>query len=315
MPMNDEALALLNEKYIARTPHMREIGMRITALERGRGTMLLPARPDWMGDPVRGLMHPGALTVLADSACGLAVGSMLDKRVPYATLDLRMDYLRPAGPDRDTCCAAQCYRMTRSVAFVRAEVWQDDPGAPIAVAQGTFMLGTASRARAPAGARDDEPAWAAPERSDPLALGRAVPYVDFLGIRHAPAGEHSVYRMPFQQKLVGNPWLPALHGGVIAGFAETAATVHLIANLPGSKFPKSVDFSIDYLRSGRPEETFSSCETVRVGTRAALVQVRCWQKSPDYPIAAARAHFLLAKMDDAARPAPSSADATPDAAA
>ena len=88
----------LNKKYVARTPHMRDIGMRITGVDRARGTMVLPARPDWLGDPARGLLHPGPLTVLADSACGLAVGAALDKRTPYATLDLRMDYLRPGGP-------------------------------------------------------------------------------------------------------------------------------------------------------------------------------------------------------------------------
>ena len=83
--------------------------------------MLLPANPAWMGDPARGLMHPGALTVLADSACGLAVGAALTERVPYATLDLRMDYLRRAGPDRDVTCDAHCFRITDNVAFVRGE--------------------------------------------------------------------------------------------------------------------------------------------------------------------------------------------------
>ena len=99
--------------------------------------------------------------------------------------------------------------------------------------------------------------------------------------------------LPFQDKLVGNPVLPALHGGVVAGFAETAATLHLILHLKGAKFPKSIDFSIDYLRSGRPVESFASCEVVRVGSRVALVQVRCWQQTPHEPIAVARGHFLL----------------------
>ena len=61
----------------------------------------------------------------------------------------------------------------------------------------------------------------------------------------------------------------------------------------GAKLPKGIDFSIDYLRAGRPEETFAQCELVRVGARVALVQVRCWQSSPDRPIVVARGHFLL----------------------
>ena len=80
---------------------------------------------------------------------------------------------------------------------------------------------------------------------------------------------------------------------MVAGFAETAATLHLIRTLRGAKFPKSIDFAIDYLRSGRPVETYAACEVLRVGSRVALVQVRCWQKSPEQPITIARGHFLL----------------------
>lgn len=300
----EPTLEQLNQKFISRTPHMREVGVRITAVERGRGTMLLPARADWMGDPVRGLMHPGALTVLADSACGLAVGSALDVRVPFATLDLRMDYLRPAGPERDTSCEAEVYRLSRSVAFTRASVWQDDASQPIAVAQGTFMLSTpaGTRPTSPSGISAPPPvetphAWTAPQASAPIPLEHPMPYAEFLGIRTAPGPDDTLYRLPYQEKLIGNPRLPALHGGVVAGFAETAAILHLLRELPGSKYPKGIDFSIDYLRAGRPEETFAQCETVRVGARVALVQVRCWQKSPDYPITVARCHFLLTERD------------------
>lgn len=299
----------LNKKYVARTPHMLDIGARITAVEQARGSMMMPARPDWVGDPVRGLLHPGALTVLADSACGLAVGAALAQRVPYATLDLRMDYLRAAGPGHDVHCDAHCFRITRNVAFVRAEVWQDDPAQPIAVAQASFMLSTpAGTPRRPAGVADfaattattapaapagNHAPWTPPSASEPVLPGRPIPYVEYLGIRVAPNGQQPLYRLPYQDKLIGNPYLPALHGGVVAGFAETAALLHLIGTLRGEKQPKGIDFSIDYLRAGRPEETFASCELVRVGSRVALVQVRCWQKSPDYPITVARGHFLL----------------------
>ena len=296
----------LQRKYVARTPHMRDAGMAVTALSEGRGTMVLPARPDWVGDPVRQVLHPGVLTVLADSACGLAVGAALDKRVPYATLDLRMDYLRPAGPGHDVHCEAHCYRVTRSVAFVRAEVWQGDRSQPIATAQATFMLSTpagsprprpgAADAAAPPPAPAPAPAasaWQPPADSLPVLPGTAIPYVEYLGIRMAPGADAPLFRMPHQDKLIGNPYLPALHGGVVAGFAETAALLHLAQALGGAKLPKGIDFSIDYLRAGRPMETFAACELVRVGARVALVQVRCWQSSPDTPIIVARGHFLL----------------------
>ena len=81
----------------------------------------------------------------------------------------------------------------------------------------------------------------------------------------------------------------------------------MIGSLGGEKFPKSIDFSVDYLRSGRPEECFAACEVVRLGSRVALVQVRCWQSSPDNPIAVARGHFLLTAAEpDAAGSDPAS---------
>lgn len=323
-----DLLEFLKNTYVERTPHMREIGTTITAIERAKGTMRLPARPEWLGDPVRGLMHAGPVIVLADSACGLAVGAALDRDMTYATLDLRMDYLRPAGPDGDIHCEAHCYRVTRSVAFIRAEVWQADRRQPVATAQATFMLATPAgeRPKAPAGAReplpaeafnsaaqaavaalasapatrpaqDDEGGWKPPVASEPALPGRSIPYVDYLGIRVAPDPIRPLYRMPFDPKLIGNPYLPALHGGTVAGFAETAALLHLSQTLRGAKLPKAIDFSIDYLRAGRPEETFAACEVVRLGGRVALVTVRVWQRSPDYPIAVARAHCLLTQHE------------------
>ena len=290
----------LNRKYVARTPHMREIGARVTAVEPARGSMTLPARPEWVGDPVRGLLHPGVLTGLADSACGLAVGAALTERAPYATLDLRMDYLRAAGPGQDLQCDAHCYRITRNVAFVRAEVWQADRDQPIAVTQASFMLLTVAGARKPppGGAPAQSASlWTAPAISDPVLAGSPMPYVEYLGIRSSTWGGQPLLRLPFQDKMIGNPYLPALHGGVVAGFCETAALLHLIGSLGGEKFPKSIDFSMDYLRSGRPEECFAACEVVRQGSRVALVQVRCWQSSPDHPIAVARGHFLLSATE------------------
>ena len=300
----------LARKYVARAPHMRECGLRITAIDTARGTMSLPARPEWVGDPGRGLLHTGVLTVLADSTCGLAVGAAMAQRAPYATLDLRMDWLRPAGPDHDVHCEAHCYRITRSVAFVRGEVWQADRAQPIAAVQATFMLSTPAGTQrasqlveapltaldtpAPVPASAADGAWQPPAGSAPVLPGVPIPYIEFLGIRAVLGDDLPMFRLPYQAKLIGNPHLPALHGGVIAGFAETAALLHLMQTLGGAQLPKGIDFSIDYLRAGRPVETFAQCELVRVGARVALVQVRCWQSAPDRPIVVARGHFLLA---------------------
>ncbi|MEI6546534.1 MAG: PaaI family thioesterase [Burkholderiales bacterium] len=302
-----DLLERLNKTYVDGTPHMRDIGLRIVSVDSARGTMVLPPRADWVGDPQRGRMHAGPLIVLADSACGIAVGAALPSRnITYATLDLRLDWLRPASTQQPVYSEAHCYRLTRSVAFIRAEVWQADRSQPVASVQSAFMLGTPSRARtasidpnaaaataAPANTSPD-PTWQAPSESEPVLPGQLIPYVEYLGIRVVPHSRSPVFRMPFQPRLIGNPNLPALHGGVVAGFAETAALLQLMQSLQGAKQPKSIDFSVDYLRSGRPEECFAQCNVVRLGGRVALVTVRVWQRSPELPIAVARGHFLLA---------------------
>ena len=316
----------LRDHYVERTPHMRDIGLRITELDASHATMVMPASPRWLGDPARGMLHPGPLTVLADSCCGLAISAALPRPVPMATLDLRMDYLRRAGPELDVYCEARCVRIARNVAFVDAQVWQDDHSQPIAIARGAFMMSTAKGKRPEAAGgiattQIDQPAvaqpapaantttqttvvvsavatpeanhWQPPDHSEPVLPERPIPYADYLGIRVSQTATGPLFRLPYDEKLIGNPRLPALHGGVVAGFAETAALLHVIQSLQGSKFPKSIDFSMDYLRSGKPQETFASCEVVRVGARVALVQIRCWQSSPDYPITVSRVHLLL----------------------
>ena len=122
-----------------------------------------------------------------------------------------------------------------------------------------------------------------------------------LGLQGVAAGDQPIYQLPFDPALIGNPYLPALHGGVVAGFAESAAMLHLLQRLQGSRLPKSIDFSVDYLRAARPEPCWAACEVVRIGARVALVQVRVWQRRTEQPVVVARGHFLLtAAQADAA---------------
>lgn len=309
-------------------PHVRATGITIASVERDAATLTMPARDDWRVDTSRGLLHPGVLTVLADSACGVAVGLAIGARAPYATLDLRMDYLRAPRAGAALSCRAHCYRVARNVAFARGEVWQgDEPHAPVASVQSTFMLATAARRReaaeggpgaGAAGAvyppprsgdaseRDPEVAhgWTPPTTWRPIPLDLEVPYANFLGVHTADDAQGTVYRLPADPRLVGNPMLPALHGGVTAAFAETAALLDLVLHFEGARYPKGIDFSIDYLRSARLAESYARCEILRVGSRVALVQVRCWQADPSAPIVIARGHYLLA---DPAPSAPAAA--------
>lgn len=135
---------------------------------------------------------------------------------------------------------------------------------------------------------------AARERQDFEPLVQLVPYARFLGVQVALQDHQPQSRLPFRTGLIGNRALPALHGGVTAAFMENAALLHLLLQLDEDRIPKSIDFSIDYLLSGRAEDCYARCEVLRAGSRVAHTMIRCWQSDPARPIAIARAHFLLA---------------------
>lgn len=121
-------------------PHVDALGILVVETGPRRVVMRLPADDSLIGNPDSGLLHGGAVTVLIDTAAGcLAIASLPEPR-PVATLDLRVDYLRPARRGLDIEVEALCLQITRQVVFCRAEAWQDDRAAPIAAALGSFMI-------------------------------------------------------------------------------------------------------------------------------------------------------------------------------
>ncbi len=131
----------------------------------------------------------------------------------------------------------------------------------------------------------------------PEQFCRRIPHLQHLGMRYLPAcvENHSapVFILGFQDRLVGNTHLPALHGGAVASFMENSALLHLLMEQNGtSRLPKLIDFNIDYLRSAGPRDSFACCEVAKLGSRVVLVHIRCWQRHFDRPAALARAHYL-----------------------
>jgi len=120
-----------------------------------------------------------------------------------------------------------------------------------------------------------------------------VPYARFLGLRVELAGDEMTAILPFSQHLVGNPILPALHGGVIGAFMEMTALAQLSLAHPAQRIPKTIDITIEYLRPVLARETFARATLRKVGRRVANVQGECWQDSRTRPVAGMTGHFLL----------------------
>jgi uncharacterized protein (TIGR00369 family) len=133
-------------------------------------------------------------------------------------------------------------------------------------------------------------------RKDYRCLVDLIPYARLLGMDfHEEDGGGLLFRLQFHPQNIGNQRLPALHGGVIGAFMEHAALLHLLWTMEMAVIPKVIDFSIDYLRPGRPEVVYARCNVIRQGQRVANVAVTAWQGLPEKSIATARIHFLLSK--------------------
>jgi acyl-coenzyme A thioesterase PaaI-like protein len=167
--------------------------------------------------------------------------------------------------------------------------------------------------------RAKEPVQVVKERRDAAlnALVAGVPYINFMGIVFERRGDELTGIMPYQDMLIGNPILPALHGGATAAFLEVTAIIGLgwsvlwdeiesgtrsvddlrAGRLP--RLPKTIDLTVDYLRSGLPRDAYARAEIARSGRRYASVRVEAWQDNRARPFAQASGHFLMPRPAEA----------------
>lgn len=138
-----------------------------------------------------------------------------------------------------------------------------------------------------------------PQERVTAALER-VPYAKFLGVRAELRGDELTLIMPFSPHLVGNPVLPALHGGVVGALMELTAITQLAVASKTDTFAKTIDIGVDYLRSGKPVDTFARARVVKIGRRIANVQAEAWQVERAQPIAAMHGHFLVPEAGEPA---------------
>ncbi|MBE9610693.1 PaaI family thioesterase [Chitinilyticum piscinae] len=138
LPVSDPEFFARVSPWFMAMPHSRTLGLQLLAASRRKVVMGLPFREELIGNPLKRILHGGVVTSLIDTCSAASIYTLLDAVEAVATLDLRIDYLRPASPDATLYCEAECYRLTDNIAFTRATAYQDDPARPIAHGVATF---------------------------------------------------------------------------------------------------------------------------------------------------------------------------------
>lgn len=129
------------------SPQARALGFESVSIDYATAVLKVPYDERFIGDPDTGVIAGGVVTTLLDHCCGQAAHAALDRFMYIATLDLRIDYMRPAEPGKDIFARAHCFKVTRSVAFVRAVAYENDPDDPVATATAAFMLDSSKPGR------------------------------------------------------------------------------------------------------------------------------------------------------------------------
>lgn len=124
-----------------------------------------------------------------------------------------------------------------------------------------------------------------------------VPYARFLGLESQQDGDVLTVTMPFADRLIGNPMLPALHGGATAALLELTAVGQVALSWPRLRLPRPINVTVAYLRSGRPVDVHARARISKAGRRVAHVLAEAWQEDEAQPIASLTAHFLVAEYD------------------
>ncbi len=161
--------------------------------------------------------------------------------------------------------------------------------------------------------RRPEPVQVVKQRRDAALqkLVAGVPYIQFLGIEIDRRGDELTAILPYADRLIGNPMLPALHGGATAAFLEVTAIIELSwamiwqdmeagnfnEDSPRMQLPKTIDFSVDYLRSGLPRDAYARARVNRSGRRFASVHVEAWQDNRSRLFIQGTGHFLMPARD------------------
>lgn len=128
------------QEFINSMPQSRALGLEVEIMQAGVAVVHLPYSKNLVGDPKTGVVHGGAVSTLMDTCSGASVMCHPDSPAMTSTLDLRIDYMRSATPGQTIVARAECYHITKSIAFVRATACDDDTDNPVACATGAFTV-------------------------------------------------------------------------------------------------------------------------------------------------------------------------------
>ena len=307
MPQNPAVYRHLSDHYLS-LPHCRAIDLQAVCTEHDQPVLSVANRADLAGRSQEGTIHGGVITALVDVASASAVAAHLPDYEILATLDMRIDYMHPALTDRAVQAKSTCYRLAGQVAFVRTLCYQEGQSDPVALGTATFMrtpLESAEKQQLAAflAQQQSQPAPFPPPsatgahfHADAELIAKSatlMPYAAFIGLQTGTDAESRLYALPYRPDLIGNIFLPALHGGLIGGFMESCAALYLYEQAQLSELPKMIDFSLDYLRSAKAETAYARCILTRQGSRITNIAVEAWQADESKPFAVARCHFQM----------------------
>lgn len=313
---NNSEIYAINERFLNSLPQGHALGLELVAANSNEIVIKLPYSTQIIGDLRSGIIHGGAITTLLDTTAGGCVFLALQRFELCPTLDIRVDYMRPAEPGKDVYAKAFCYRVSSNVLFMRAEAYQGETSIAHCVANFVRLPENLMTNQKKASSNiaktkalpdevfeinkqeiSDKEIKALLSEKKYRTLINTIPYARFIGIELIENAEEKVdgaiFKMPPLKRNIGNPVLPAIHGGVISGFMEMSGILYLFTEGITQELPKIIDFSVDYLRAGLFRDTYSKVTITRQGARVVNVHIVAWQDSYEKPIATSRAHFLL----------------------
>lgn len=263
-------------------PHNHWLGMQVAACTAGHVSLALP--PATHVCHVGAGAHEGALVALMDAACGSLPMTVLEDRCRTATLDLRLDFLRPAPAGVTIRCDAELAAMSSDIALVRGVAHGGDARTPIAVGLGSFAI--FRRAAQP------DPEYLATE-AHRRAIGATMleSYAQSMAVSGSSDGGAQRMRLPYGPHLVGNPQTQAVHGGALGALLYLAAQAEIErAGVPRARL---FSLSVEYLGTAPGRDAYASATVVSRSRRFANLRASVFQHSAAQPCTVATAQFLL----------------------